>query len=112
MLVQTKTPGVYSIKLVTSEEIVAQTGFENDHIKIKKPIKFEMVQTQQGVGQAPFPWMNTVSETTEIKIPNDKIVVIEPSSKEVKDAYTQMTSNITPASSLDGLPDLSKFGVK
>ncbi len=98
----TKPPAsgdIIAIKLVTGEEIIAKLKTVNEvALVVSKPIAIGM--SQQGIAFMPF--MVSADEDAELVFAHSMVVTHIIARQELKDAYIQNTSGITPAS---GLPE-------
>jgi hypothetical protein len=85
---------VVTLKLVTSEELIGKLTEETDtHYGIERPLT--LVMSQQGLGLQP--WLFTVNTDKTIKIPKDKIMVIDATMAEMAKNYLSGTSGIALA---------------
>lgn len=85
-----KAGDTITVKLVSSEEIIARLSAETaDTITVEKPVI--LIQGQQGVGM--MPWLMSGQEVA-IDINKDKTMVIVKTQTEVAKAYIENTSDI------------------
>lgn len=84
---------IVAMKLISGEEVIARITEESDNsgcIFVKKPLM--LIINQEGAGFVPF--MITLNEDAEVKIHEDKIIIIDYVNEKIKNAYIQQTSNI------------------
>lgn len=99
-------PGdVVTIKLVSSEEVIAKVVEINENmVKISKPVVLTLTGnplTESGL--IPLPWSFSV-EDLPLEIGKDKIVFIARSRKDVVNMYMRITTNIImPGSGKDNV---------
>jgi len=85
---------VVTLKLVTSEELIGKLVEETaTHYSVERPLT--LVMSAKGLGLQP--WLFTVNTDKAIKIPKDKVIIIEATLKEMSDNYLQGTSGIALA---------------
>ena len=85
---------VVTIKLVTSEEIIGSAA--SDVYKrqlVERPLA--LVMGKGGLGLQP--WLFTIDPDKAIRLPKDKVLVIEGTMKEMADSYLSGTSGIALA---------------
>jgi len=96
MLIQQKieTGTIVAVKLVGGEEILGKLERQNaTELVISKPIAVGL--SPQGVGFAPFMISSTDDVSLTFKL--EHVVTYTPARKEIKNAYIESTSGITPA---------------
>ncbi len=85
---------VVAIKLISGDEIVGKIERLNaTEIVVSKPISIGI--TPQGVGFAPF--MVSVVDDATLVFKLEQVITYAPAREEIKNAYIQSTSGITPA---------------
>jgi hypothetical protein len=85
---------VVTLKLVTSEELIGKFAEETaTHYHIERPLA--LVMSQQGLGLQP--WLFTVNTDKIIKLPKEKVMVIEATMDEMAKNYLSGTSGIALA---------------
>lgn len=85
---------VVTLKLVTSEELIGKLIEETaTYYSVERPLT--LVMSAKGLGLQP--WLFTVNTDKAIKIPKDKVIIIEATLKEMSDNYLQGTSGIALA---------------
>ena len=85
---------IIAVKLITGEEIVGKLERLNaTEIVVAKPIAIGL--SPQGVGFAPF--MVSASDDVSLTFRLEHVVTYAQARDEIKNAYIQSTSNITPA---------------
>jgi len=88
---------VYSIKLLTGEEIIGNLIASDDkHITLEKPVLLAI--TQKGMGFAPV--CISIDDTGEIKYKQEHILFSAPTRSELVDQYIKATTGIQLATSL------------
>jgi len=87
---------IVAVKLISGDEIVGKIEVLNaKEIVISKPIAIGI--SQQGVGFAPF--MLSASEDAPLTFKLEQVITYTLAREEIKNAYIQSTSGITPAGS-------------
>ena len=82
---------VVTLKLVTGEELVGKLSAITDtHYEVHRPLA--LVANGQGLGLQP--WLFTVDIDRTYKIFKDKVIVVEPTMKEMSSSYLQGTTGI------------------
>lgn len=90
---------VYSLKLISGEELIAKVDFDQHdektwmdakYVSIQTPLI--LMQTQQGVGA--MPWVNTGENEVKLNIRSSDILAIVRSKNEVEAMYVKATSGI------------------
>lgn len=94
-----KKPGkgtIVAVKLISGDEIVGKIEELNtDSLVLAKPIAIGL--SSQGVGFAPF--MLSAVDNATLTFKFEKIITYTQAREEIKNAYIQSTSGITPAGS-------------
>lgn len=86
-----KSNTVVSIKLVTSEELVARyVSQDQTSVTINRPLSFMM--TQKGVGLVPF--LFSCQRNTDVTVERSAIVAVVPSDENIAKEYLSQTSGI------------------
>lgn len=80
---------VYTIKLTSGEEVFARVVDLGTGLTLKKPFRLQQAGNKVGL----MPWLTT-SDANEINIQMQHVMAIVVSSKDIKKAYMQVTSNI------------------
>jgi len=90
---------VYSLKLISGEELIAKVNFDQHDEKTWMDAKYVSVQTPlilmqtpQGVGA--MPWVNTGENEVKLNIRSSDILAIVRSKDEVEAMYVKATSGI------------------
>lgn len=92
---------VVAVKLTSGDEIVGKIERINaTELVISKPIAIGL--SQQGVGFAPF--MLSAAEDVSLTFKLEQVITYVQAREEIKNAYIQSTSSITPAG-LGNLPE-------
>jgi len=91
-----KTGEVYTLKLVTGEEVITRLNDVGDaSYKIYKPLVLSV--TQNGVAMTPF--LFTAEIDGNIDIPKTAVIALAVTDRETAGQYIKGTTSIVPASS-------------
>jgi hypothetical protein len=86
---ETNSTEVYTVKLISGEEIFGRVTVDSTSIMIKKPFRL----LQQGDKIGVLPWLAT-SKEHDMRIYLSHVITIVVSSPDIKKAYLQVTSNL------------------
>lgn len=86
-----KVGDIKAFKLISGEDVIAKIEeVTSDEVILRKPQT--LVQTQQGVGMA-YAFM-LADPTVDMRVPLSSIAICYETTKEVRDTYTQATTDI------------------
>lgn len=84
------------LKFINGEEVIARVESEHDGAYVvSKPLTFHVVRQNDGsIGAQLVPSLMGASETADITVPRNALMMCTEPSKDLEDKYLEMTSGI------------------